>query len=1329
MIKSSPHCNLITALFLIFSFVHFNLFAQSNQSIGFTLPEVIKSSPTTSSLMSIEELDVNQYTGQPNIDLPLFNKKILDLNYNLALRYNSSGIRVKELSGWVGTGWSLETGGAISRSVIGLPDELEDLNKNLYGINKLPNTGNGIDFYDLGEITQGPFQYINHDNEFYFNALWGKNVELDTGRDIYQFNFFGYSGRFVFVSNGNGGIETSIIGSDVKLIISTGPLNSNGEIDYFKVTDPKGNVFFFSAIETTTKQTGNFSKFRDGTSSIDVKDPITFRSAWKLTSVENSFGVELISFEYDAVNEMPNRDGFRWVSRTPLNCRYSEFIEDDYLNKSSNTGTLDLLLMRQNMERHARAHIEWLNSVRSGWLGASDNSISIPLGGGGSGGDSGGVSCPNAPQGCEYNLEPMRTTSLDSISVNSQKVKRVEFLDNTIIDFSISNTHPEYQGWVLNNFIVKQESNPNQIFEFKYNDTYRNNSSNPNLNDSYTGKLYLDQIIKSPNLNSSLVEKYEFSYTPPILQNSLDDIPSDPFGYYFSGIEENHSTDVLKGVLKSIKYPTGGFKKFNWESNRYSFIGDRLLSYDEILLNPDNYTLSNQNITSHTSRMELLIPNSNAIVTPSNNPTKSTPVTVFVPQDQYVDIEYRSLSSPYNYLHWYNYFIYIEPIDSTGQIDNTRETVFLDMRSFDGPIVENAFLEMGHYNVYIAQNPLESSVIGVDYNIMPTTLDVEVELNVKVKYLKEGPLNWFLYGGGVRIVSVEDQSENSTKRLFNYDYSLEGFEFNNADFTYTNDGFPIPDDYPGNPSVLGPLYPTHIFSSGSLDGESNLNRSYFYRKYINSVPDNSLNGFRAYYFVLEHQDELSSQLTHGNYIGYKNVAEINRDVSQLNVPTGTLDHFDISKKFRFDTAIDYPHYPKFYRYPFAPIEDKDYLKGNLRSLSFYDSNNVKIKQIEYIYNFDNKDILRKKAQRLDFVVNENHMTVLSNLVRNSYMNYDDYINNSISNPVRCNGNINSFISTYLQPSDLLDIEFNVTRDLAFFTNLYAYKVQIEESKEKRFFYDGTESLNPNTNEVIPHPNNVVTTTQEFEYNSSNYLPSQTITTDSKGDVLKSKTYYSVSSPPLGFNYQDGTVKAEMASANIITTPLAKETYLNDELTSKVEYVHVKRTPSTNDFVLDKVYSSKGDEDLEPRLTYHLYDDYGNILDVSKKDGTHVSYIWGHNKTLPIAKIEGLSYEQLAYKLGLGNNLAALDNLNDSHLDIIAPGCNKSINDLRTDFTVENPFMVTTYVYEVGIGIKEVTDPRGRKMTYFYDDFNRLKYVEDHDGNRLSENEYKYATQN
>ena len=59
-------------------------------------------------------------------------------------------------------------------------------------------------------------------------------------------------------------------------------------------------------------------------------------------------------------------------------------------------------------------------------------------------------------------------------------------------------------------------------------------------------------------------------------------------------------------------------------------------------------------------------------------------------------------------------------------------------------------------------------------------------------------------------------------------------------------------------------------------------------------------------------------------------------------------------------------------------------------------------------------------------------------------------------------------------------------------------------------------------------------------------------------------------------------------------------------------------------------------------------------------------------------------------------------------------------DLRDDYPEAQ---VTTYLYKLGVGVKEVVDPNGRSTHYIYDNFGRLKQVLDHDQNILSENHY------
>ncbi|PYP54606.1 MAG: hypothetical protein DMD40_16020 [Gemmatimonadetes bacterium] len=133
-------------------------------------------SPTAATFGKFGDIPVSMYTGTPEIGVPLFTVKGKTLQLPIALSYHASGIKVDEIGGWVGMGWTLDAGGVITRTVRGLVDEQN------YGYYREGHT-----FYDNTHWPTPP-------REIFINLAQGV---LDGEPDQFFFNFAGMSGEFV----------------------------------------------------------------------------------------------------------------------------------------------------------------------------------------------------------------------------------------------------------------------------------------------------------------------------------------------------------------------------------------------------------------------------------------------------------------------------------------------------------------------------------------------------------------------------------------------------------------------------------------------------------------------------------------------------------------------------------------------------------------------------------------------------------------------------------------------------------------------------------------------------------------------------------------------------------------------------------------------------------------------------------------------------------------------------------------------------------------------------------------------------------------------------
>lgn len=103
----------------IFSIFLVNIFISV---AGQVLPTIIPQSPEAASLAKYCEFPVSNFTGIPDINLPLFTVQSGDISIPIQLNYNAAGFRVTEEASWVGLGWTLSTSAMISRTIHGIDD-------------------------------------------------------------------------------------------------------------------------------------------------------------------------------------------------------------------------------------------------------------------------------------------------------------------------------------------------------------------------------------------------------------------------------------------------------------------------------------------------------------------------------------------------------------------------------------------------------------------------------------------------------------------------------------------------------------------------------------------------------------------------------------------------------------------------------------------------------------------------------------------------------------------------------------------------------------------------------------------------------------------------------------------------------------------------------------------------------------------------------------------------------------------------------------------------------------------------------------------------------
>jgi RHS repeat-associated protein len=226
------------------------------------VPKIIPPSPEASALAKYVEWPVNLAAGTPDINIPIHTISKGPIALNISINYHASGIRVDEIATWVGSGWSLNAGGAITRTLRGRPDDDKTKGFLDYTINKTPSTLSEANYYDVSDGC------------------------LETQPDLFNLNVNGLNAQMVFDWNGQG-IKYN---STSTLIITYVRNLTTGYITSWQIIDDKGITYTFAEMETSNNA---------GPGVTGCAFYNNYPSAWYLSSIKDENADHIINFVYD----------------------------------------------------------------------------------------------------------------------------------------------------------------------------------------------------------------------------------------------------------------------------------------------------------------------------------------------------------------------------------------------------------------------------------------------------------------------------------------------------------------------------------------------------------------------------------------------------------------------------------------------------------------------------------------------------------------------------------------------------------------------------------------------------------------------------------------------------------------------------------------------------------------------------------------------------------------------------------------------------------------------------------------------------------------------
>lgn len=260
-----------------------------------------------------------------------------------------------------------------------------------------------------------------------------------------------------------------------------------------------------------------------------------------------------------------------------------------------------------------------------------------------------------------------------------------------------------------------------------------------------------------------------------------------------------------------------------------------------------------------------------------------------------------------------------------------------------------------------------------------------------------------------------------------------------------------------------------------------------------------------------------------------------------------------------------------------------------------------------------------------------------------------------------------------------------------------------------------------TNYINGKPMSPVTTS--YEYKESNYQPKF---------ISKSNGYESSSTniwyPEDGMviSKANNTLKTELQNKGYNPDAMLNNKHCISEKTIEEEsrngslrggYLNLYEELPNGLPVIEKSYSIQPSHAQLLEIEITDYDNYGNIREYKKKDGTPVTIIWSYNHQYPVMEIVGRKHND--FNNEIMTQISDLEGRSDVSPDVIRNLYNSLIKQKYQGV------MINAYIYSPEHTISSIIQPNGNETKYSYDSYGRLIMASDASDNILQKYIYNY----